>query len=61
MARIVVIGAGIVGAAAARELARAGHGVTVVERSTAASGTSGRGEGNILVSDKGPGDRKSVV
>ena len=55
MARIVVIGAGIVGAAAARELARAGHAVTVVERSTAASGTSGRGEGNILVSDKGPG------
>lgn len=55
MSRIVVIGAGIVGAATARELARAGHDVVVVERSTAASGTSGRGEGNILVSDKGPG------
>ncbi|WZH38311.1 MAG: FAD-dependent oxidoreductase [Microbacterium enclense] len=55
MSRIVVIGAGIVGAATARELARAGHEVVVVERSTAASGTSGRGEGNILVSDKGPG------
>ncbi|MGA7148858.1 MAG: FAD-dependent oxidoreductase, partial [Microbacterium sp.] len=55
MAQILVIGAGIVGAAAARELARSGHQVTVVERSAAASGTSGRGEGNVLVSDKAPG------
>lgn len=55
MAKILVIGAGIVGAAAARELARSGHQVTVVERSAAASGTSGRGEGNVLLSDKAPG------
>ncbi|RWZ52970.1 FAD-binding oxidoreductase [Labedella phragmitis] len=55
MGRIVVVGAGIIGAAITRELARDGHDVTVVERSAAASGTSGRGEGNILVSDKGPG------
>lgn len=55
MPRVVVIGAGIVGAATARQLARGGHEVVVIERSTAASGTSGRGEGNILVSDKGPG------
>ena len=55
MSRIIVIGAGIVGAATARELARSGHEVCVIERTAAASGTSGRGEGNILVSDKGPG------
>lgn len=55
MERIVVVGAGILGSAIARELARDGHDVTVLERAAAASGTSGRGEGNILVSDKGPG------
>jgi len=55
MPRIAVIGAGISGAAVARELARRGHEVTVVERAAAAAGTSGRGEGNVLVSDKGPG------
>jgi glycine/D-amino acid oxidase-like deaminating enzyme len=55
MGRIVVVGAGILGSAIARELARDGHDVTVLERAAAASGTSGRGEGNILVSDKGPG------
>jgi glycine/D-amino acid oxidase-like deaminating enzyme len=55
MSRVVVVGAWIVGAATARDLARSGHDVHVVERSAAAAGTSGRGEGNILVSDKGPG------
>ncbi|WP_165368229.1 NAD(P)/FAD-dependent oxidoreductase, partial [Phytoactinopolyspora endophytica] len=52
---VIVIGAGIVGAAVARCLARAGVGVTVVERGAAASGTSSSGEGNVLVSDKEPG------
>ncbi|NEE03352.1 NAD(P)/FAD-dependent oxidoreductase [Phytoactinopolyspora halotolerans] len=52
---VIVIGAGIVGAAVARSLARAGVGVTVVERNAAASGTSSSGEGNVLVSDKEPG------
>lgn len=51
----VVIGAGIVGAACARALARAGLVVVVLERDTIAAGTSGRGEGNLLVSDKPPG------
>lgn len=51
----VVIGAGIVGAACARALAAGGLRVTVVERGTIASGSSGRGEGNLLVSDKPPG------
>lgn len=55
MSRVVVVGAGIIGAATAREIARSGHEVHIVERGAAASGTSARGEGNILVSDKGPG------
>jgi len=55
MTRIIVIGAGIVGAACARILARRGAEVIVLDRSAAAGGTSGAGEGNLLVSDKGPG------
>lgn len=54
-ADVVIIGAGMIGAACAYELARAGAGVCVVERGAIASGTSGAGEGNILVSDKEPG------
>ncbi|MFG3256854.1 NAD(P)/FAD-dependent oxidoreductase [Streptomyces sp. NPDC048172] len=53
--RAVVLGAGIVGAACARELARAGFEVVVVDRGGPAGATSSHGEGNILVSDKGPG------
>ncbi|MFF5261215.1 NAD(P)/FAD-dependent oxidoreductase [Actinomadura viridis] len=53
--RIVVLGAGIVGAACARELALAGCAVTVLERGGPAAATTAHGEGNVLVSDKGPG------
>ncbi|MEU5263281.1 FAD-dependent oxidoreductase [Amycolatopsis sp. NPDC021455] len=53
--RVVVIGAGIVGAACARELAVAGFGVVVLDRGRPAGGTTSHGEGNVLVSDKGPG------
>ena len=49
---VVVVGAGIVGACCAYELARAGLSVCVVDRGGVASGTTGAGEGNILVSDK---------
>jgi glycine/D-amino acid oxidase-like deaminating enzyme len=52
---VVVIGAGAVGAACAYHLAAAGLGVTVVDRGSVAGGTTGAGEGNILVSDKAPG------
>jgi glycine/D-amino acid oxidase-like deaminating enzyme len=52
---LVVVGAGIVGAACAYYAARAGLSVTVLDRGTAGAGTTSRGEGNILVSDKGPG------
>ena len=49
---IIVIGAGIIGAATAYFAARAGFSVTVIERDLPAGGTSSRCEGNILVSDK---------
>jgi glycine/D-amino acid oxidase-like deaminating enzyme len=53
--RIAVLGAGIVGAACAREFALAGLDVTVLDRGAPASATTAHGEGNVLVSDKGPG------
>ncbi|TDD98917.1 NAD(P)/FAD-dependent oxidoreductase [Jiangella asiatica] len=54
-ADVVVIGAGVVGAATAWYATRAGLSVTVVDRGPVAGGTTGAGEGNILVSDKPPG------
>ncbi|BDZ56141.1 hypothetical protein GCM10025870_32140 [Agromyces marinus] len=53
--RVIVIGAGAVGAASALALAEAGAEVVVVDRVGVAGETSSRCEGNILVSDKGPG------
>jgi len=50
-----VIGAGIVGAACALACARRGLQVTVLDRGGLVAGTTGSGEGNILVSDKAPG------
>lgn len=52
---MVVVGAGVVGAACAFYAARAGLGVTVVDAGAVAGGTTGAGEGNLLVSDKEPG------
>ncbi len=51
----MVVGAGMVGAACAWYAARAGLDVTVVDRGPVAGGTTGAGEGNLLVSDKEPG------
>ncbi|MEU4035188.1 NAD(P)/FAD-dependent oxidoreductase [Streptomyces collinus] len=51
----VVVGAGMVGAACALYAARAGLDVGVVDRGAVAGGTTGAGEGNLLVSDKEPG------
>ncbi|MFF5985421.1 NAD(P)/FAD-dependent oxidoreductase [Streptomyces olindensis] len=52
---VVVIGAGVVGAACALYAARAGLDTVVVDRGPVAGGTTGAGEGNLLVSDKEPG------
>src|SRR6218665_143636 len=52
---VVIIGAGIVGAACARALSGAAMNVTVLERGSTASATSPIFDGNLLVSDKGPG------
>jgi glycine/D-amino acid oxidase-like deaminating enzyme len=52
---VVIVGGGIVGAACAYFAARAGLSVTLLERGTVGSGTTSRGEGNILVSDKAAG------
>jgi glycine/D-amino acid oxidase-like deaminating enzyme len=54
-ADVVVIGAGVIGAACAYFAATAGLRVIVLERDAIASGTSSGGEGNILVSDKEAG------
>jgi glycine/D-amino acid oxidase-like deaminating enzyme len=53
--RVVVVGAGIIGASCAYYLSRAGLQVTVLDRRAVAAGTTGAGEGNILLSDKTPG------
>ncbi|MGB3443352.1 MAG: FAD-dependent oxidoreductase [Actinophytocola sp.] len=52
---VLVIGAGMVGAACAYFCAGAGLRVAVLERGGVAAGTTSGGEGNILVSDKEPG------
>ena len=52
---VVVVGAGVIGAACAEALSAAGVTVTVVDRTGPAAGTTGAGEGNVLVSDKEPG------
>ncbi|MFD4637197.1 NAD(P)/FAD-dependent oxidoreductase [Lentzea sp. NPDC058436] len=52
---VVVMGAGIIGAACAQALRARGLAVLVVDRHGPASGTSAAGEGNVLVSDKEPG------
>ncbi len=52
---VVVVGAGVVGAASALAATRAGLRVLVLDRGPVAGGTTGAGEGNLLVSDKEPG------
>src|ERR671937_2791191 len=49
---VVVVGAGVVGAACAYRLAAAGARVRVCERAHVAAGSSGACEGNVLAWDK---------
>jgi glycine/D-amino acid oxidase-like deaminating enzyme len=58
---VIVVGAGIIGAACAYYLARAGARVTVVDTGSLAAGTSSAGEGNLLVSDKPPGPELALM
>jgi glycine/D-amino acid oxidase-like deaminating enzyme len=57
----IVIGAGIVGASVALSLTHAGFKVLVIDRGAVSSGTTGAGEGNILVSDKDPGPELTLA
>ena len=52
---VVVVGAGIVGAATAWELTRRGADVLLLDRGEVARGTTGLGEGNVLCCDKDAG------
>jgi glycine/D-amino acid oxidase-like deaminating enzyme len=58
---VIVIGAGIIGAACALALSEAGLEVLVIDRSTITSGTTSAGEGNILISDKEPGPELALA
>ena len=53
--KVAVVGAGIVGAATARALARRGVDVDLVDAGEVSGGTTGLGEGNVLCSDKDAG------
>jgi D-hydroxyproline dehydrogenase subunit beta len=55
VADVVVVGAGVIGAACAEALSARGARVTVLDRGDPAAGTTASGEGNVLVSDKPPG------
>jgi glycine/D-amino acid oxidase-like deaminating enzyme len=52
---VVVVGAGIVGAAVARELAVRGVDVLLLDAGDVSGGTTGLGEGNVLCADKDAG------
>ncbi|MET8679124.1 FAD-dependent oxidoreductase [Streptomyces sp. NPDC004647] len=58
---VVVVGSGITGAACAEALTRRGARVTVLDRAPLTSGTTARGEGNLLVSDKAPGPELALA
>jgi glycine/D-amino acid oxidase-like deaminating enzyme len=51
---VLIVGAGIVGAACAAECARAGLAVTVLDRGSIGGGTTGAGMGHLVVLDDSP-------
>ncbi len=61
MTRVAIVGAGIVGAACAYYATRAGFEVIVIERQAVGAGTTGAGEGNLLVSDKVAGPELTMA
>ena len=52
---VAIVGAGIVGAATAWELARRGLAVTLIDAGEVAGGSTSAGEGNVLCGDKDAG------
>ncbi|SDC76969.1 NAD(P)/FAD-dependent oxidoreductase [Paraburkholderia lycopersici] len=58
---VVIVGAGIVGAAAAYYLANAGFGVTVIDAGTPAAGASGASDGAVSVASKKPGPMMTIA
>ena len=60
-ADVVVVGAGVVGAACALALGQAGLRVCVIDRAGPAAGSTSSGEGNLLVSDKLPGPELALA
>jgi D-hydroxyproline dehydrogenase subunit beta len=57
----IVVGAGVCGAAAAFELAERGLDVLLLDRGAVAGGTTGLGEGNVLVCDKPRGPERELA
>ncbi|MGH2893058.1 MAG: NAD(P)/FAD-dependent oxidoreductase [Solirubrobacteraceae bacterium] len=61
MPDVLVVGAGICGASAAYFLSQRGLDVLVLDRTGVSEQTTGRGEGNVLVSDKLPGLERDMT
>jgi len=57
----IVVGAGICGAAAAFYLQEKGMEVLLLDRGAVSGGTTGLGEGNVLVCDKPPGPERELA
>ena len=57
----IVVGAGICGAAAALFLQERGLDVLLLDRGAVSRGTTGVGEGNVLVCDKPPGPERELA
>ena len=60
-ADVVVVGAGICGTAAAFFLQELGHEVLLLDRGAVSGGSTGLGEGNVLVSDKHAGPERDLA
>jgi len=58
---VVVVGAGVVGAACAEAMTANGLSVSVLDRGAPVTGTTASGEGNVLVSDKQPGPELALA